>query len=574
MRASAANKAIFPTRGEHEAAVRLFSIPTRRYIALLALGALTVTGCSRSERATSAHATGRGALHPWTHPGELRVAMSGDVNTLNPILATQAFEAEVSSLIMDPLVATKADGTNVGILAATVPTLENGGIAKNGLTITYHLRHGVKWQDGVPFSSHDVAFSWRAVMNPNTAVATRHGYDVIAAIDTPDLATVVIHLKRPFAPFVQTFFADSDTPYDILPEHILGKYHDLNNVPFNSLPIGTGPYRLVKWARGDRFELAANDDYFLGRPKIPKITIHIVPDENTIVTQMQSHEIDWFIQATPRVYRQVKAIEGLDVRLVPFNGYDAIQFNTQAPPFDDARVRRAIGFAIDKPALVRDVTYNVETPATEDLPSFLWASDPHAGRSTRDLPAAEALLDSAGWHPGPGGIRVRNGKRLALQLAFRTDSLTDRNRGVVIASMLKDAGVDVELKGYTTALLYAASAEGGIMATGHYQAALTTWYAGADPDDSSQILCDQFPPAGLNWSRYCNHAVDEAEASALAHYDRPTRARAYAKVQQALATDAPSVYLWWPRTIEPVNSDLKNFAPGVIEDWNAYAWTY
>ena len=513
--------------------------------------------------------------HSWTHPEELRAAMSGNVNTLNPILTTQAFEAQVFSLIMDPLVATRPDGTNVGILAATVPTLENGGIAADGRTITYHLRRGVKWQDGVPFSSHDVSFSWRAVMNPNTAVATRHGYDAIASIDTPDLATVVIHLKRPFAPFVQTFFAHSDAPYAIVPEHILGKYHDLNNVPFNSLPIGTGPYRLVKWARGDRFEFVANDNYFLGRPKIPKITIHIVPDENTIVTQMQSHELDWFIEASPRVYRQIKAIDGVDARLVPFNGYDAIQFNVEAPPFDDARVRRAIGFAIDKPALVRNVTYDVEKPATEDLPSFMWAFDPQAGRSTRDLPGARALLDAAGWHVGPNGMREKNGKPLALQLAFRTDSLTDRNRGVVIAQMLADAGIDVELKGYTTALLYGSFAGGGIMATGRYDAALTTWYAGADPDDSSQFLCDQFPPKGLNWSRYCNPKVDAAERVALTKYDHPTRRRAYATVQSSLATDAPYVYLWWPRQIEPVNADLKNFEPnGIVEDWNAYAWSF
>ncbi len=549
--------------------------PALRLVVLALVATFAMNGCSRSESPTSGQSTSRTALHPWTHPDEVRAAMSGNVNTLNPILATQVFESQVFSLALDPLVATKPDGTNVGILAATVPTLENGGIARDGRTITYHLRHGVKWQDGAAFSSRDVAFSWRAVMNPNTAVATRHGYDVVASIDTPDAWTVVVHLKRPFSPFVQTFFAHSDQPYAIIPEHILGRYHDLNNVPFNSMPIGTGPYRLVDWARGDRFEFVANENYFLGRPKISKITIHIVPDENTIVTQMRSHELDWFIEASPRVYRQIKAIDGIDARLVPFNGYDAIQFNTRAAPFDDARVRRAIGFAIDKPALVRDVTYGVETPATEDLPSFLWAFDPHAGRSTRDLPGAKALLDAAGWQTGPDGIRVRDGKRLALQLAFRTDSLTDRNRGVVIASMLRDAGIDVELKEYTTALLYAAASGGGIMATGRYEAALTTWYAGADPDDSSQMFCDQFPPAGLNWSRYCNPAVDAAEQSALAHYDRPTRARAYAVVQQALATDAPWVYLWWPRQIEPINSDLKNFAPnGIIEDWNAYAWTY
>jgi peptide/nickel transport system substrate-binding protein len=542
--------------------------PTRLLNAVLFAVAFVIAGCTQTATVSS-------GLHPWTHPDELRIASPTNPNTLNPILATQEYEVVPIALMFSPLVAMRPDGTDAGILAERVPSQANGDVSKDGLRITYHLRHGVKWQDGAPFSSRDVAFTWRAILNPNTASSTHHGYDIVASIDTPDPYTAIVHLKHPFAPFVQTFFAHSDQPYAIIPEHILGRYHDLNDVPFNSMPIGTGPYRLVKWARGDRFEFVANEHYFLGRPKIPKITIHIVPDENTIVTQMQSHELDWFVEASPRVYRQIKAIAGIDTRLVPFNGYDAIQFNTQAAPFDDARIRRAIGLAIDKPALVRDVTYGVETPATEDLPSFLWAFDPHAGRATRDLPAAQALLDSTGWRRGPDGIRTRGGKRLALQLAFRTDSLTDRNRGVVIASMLKDVGIDVELKGYTTALLYAAASGGGIMATGRYEAALTTWYAGADPDDSSQMFCDQFPPAGLNWSRYCNRSVDAAEQTALAHYDRPTRARAYAVVQRALADDAPWVYLWWPRQIEPVNSDLKNFAPnGIIEDWNAYAWSY
>jgi peptide/nickel transport system substrate-binding protein len=519
------------------------------------------------------HATGN--LHPWTHRDTLVAGMTGNVNTLNPILTTESFEVQVFSLIFDPLIETRPDGTDVGILAVRVPTLENGDISRDGMRITYHLRSGVKWQDGAPFSSADVAFTWRAIMNPNTAVSTRHGYDIVSRIDTPDPTTAVVHLKSPFAPFVHTFFGPSDEPFAILPEHLLAKYRDLNDVPFNAMPIGTGPYRLTKWARGDRFTFAANDAYFLGKPAIASISIRIVPDENVAAAQMRAHELDWFIEASPRVYRQMQGIEGVDERLVAFNGYDAIQFNTSAKPFDDARLRRAVGLAIDKSALVRTVTYGVEQPATEDLPRFLWAFDPKAGTTQRDLAGAKALLDAAGWRPGSDGIRVRDGARLELPLAFRSDSLTDRNRGVVIASMLREAGIDVELKGYTTALLYGPFSGGGIMATGKFSAALMTWYAGIDPDDSTQFFCDQVPPAGLNWSRYCNRSVDAAERIALTHYDRTTRARAYATVQNALATDAPYIYLWWPRQIEAINADLRGFAPnGVVEDWNAYQWRF
>jgi len=537
--------------------------------------ALAAAAAACTPAVNTASGVGASGLHPWTKPGELRAAIAGNINTLNPILSTQAIEVQVYTLALDPLVATDPDGHDVPILAQTVPTLENGGISKDGLTITYHLRHGVTWHDGAPFTSRDVAFSWRALMNPKNNVTSRHGYDDIAAVDTPDPYTAVVRLKTPFSPFVHTFFACSDSPYDILPEHLLAKYPDLNNIPFNSQPIGTGPYKVVQWARGDRIELVANDKYFLGKPAIAKVVFRLVPDENTIATEMRTHELDWFVGATPRMYPQLKDIPGIVNRLVPFNGYDVIQINVKAPPLDDARVRRALGLAIDKPALVRDVTFGTTMPSTEDIPSFMWAFDPTAGTDKPDLPAAAKLLDSAGWKTGPDGIRVKNGKKLSFILAYRTDSLTDRNRGVQVIGQLARAGMQATLKSYTVGLLYGSYAEGGIMATGKYDAALSTWYAGIDPDDSTQLMCQYIAPKGFNWSQYCNPGLDAAEREALQHYDVPARKAAYSKIQHYLAADAPYIYLWWPRQIEAINADLQNFKPnGIIEDWNAYQWRW
>ena len=523
--------------------------------------------------APAARPEGAAGPHAWTQHGVLRVATSLAPNTLNPILSTQQVEALVQGFAMDPLIATDEKGADVPILAAAVPTLENGGIARDGLSVTYKLRRNVRWQDGAPFTSHDVSFTYRAIMNPATAVATRHGWDEIARVDTPDRYTAVFHLKRPFAPAVHTFFAHSDAPYFVLPAHLLERYHSLDRVPFNAKPVGTGPFKVVRWLRGDRIEYVANDDYFLGKPKLRKVIVHLVPDENTIANQVRAHEIDWFSAATPRMYPQLKPIGEVDVRLVPMNANDAIIFNTRRPPFDDPSVRRAVGLAIDKPLLVREATFGTTVAATEDLPPFLWAFDPKAGTTARDLPGAKALLERAGWTPSADGVRFKDGKRLTMGLAFRTDSITDRNRGVLIASMLKDAGIETELKGYTTGLLYGPPGQ-GILADGKYDAGLQTWYSGSDPDNSTQLTCDQVAPKGFNWSRYCEPAMDAAQRTALSHYDRPTRKRAYAAIEELLARDAPFVYLWWPRQIEAVNTDLKNFRPnGIVENWNAYQWS-
>lgn len=538
---------------------------------LLAAAVAGLVACSRIDSA--APPGGAHARHPWTNPGLLRVAMTASPNTLNPILSTQQFEAQAEALIFDPLVATDPGGKDVPILAERVPTLANGGISKDGRSIVYHLRHGVVWHDGAPFSSDDVAFTWRAVMNPRTAVATRHGYDRVARVDTPDPYTAIFRLKAPFAPAVHTFFAHSDAPLGILPAHLLERYASLDRIAYDAHPIGTGPFKFVRWLRGDRIEYVANERYFLGKPKIGRIVLHLVPDENTIIEEMRAHEIDWFVQATPRVYPQLRGISNIDVRLVPFNGNDAIQFNTIHAPWSDARLRRAVALAIDKPAIVAKVTYNTTVAATEDLPSFMWAYDPHAGATKPDVGAAARLLDSAGWRTGNDGIRTRAGRRLTLDLAYRNDSLTDRNLGVVLSAMLRAAGIDVNLKGYTTALFYGPVGT-GILADGKYEAGLQTWFAGVDPDDSTQLVCYQIPPTGYNWSRYCSRAMDRAQNVALSNYDRPTRKRAYAAIERLLARDNPFVYLWWPRQIEATSDDLHGFRPnGIVEDWNAYQWS-
>ena len=504
----------------------------------------------------------------------LDIAMTSSLATLNPLLSTEEVQAAAETLVLDPLITTDDRGNNVPVLAAQVPTLENGGISKDGLSITYHLRHGVRWQDGVPFTSRDVQFSWQAIMNPASNITTRHGYDDVLRVATPDRYTAVFHLRRPFAPAVQTFFALSDSPYMIVPAHILEKYHDLNQVPFNSLPIGTGPYKIVRWIRGDRIEYVANERYFLGAPKIRHIVVHYVPDENTAVQQLRSHEIDWFVQPTPRVYPQLRSIPGIVTHLVPFNGYESIMFNTKRSPWNDVRLRQAVGLAVSKASIVSKVTFGTTVAATEDLPAFLWAFDPGAGTTRQDVREARRLLAAAGWPAAPSGISTKDGRRLTLGLAFDAASATDRNLGIYIASALRDIGIEVQLKSYTLSLLYAPAAGGGPLASGNFDAALSIWYAGSDPDDSTQLLCDQVPPRGWNWERYCEPAMDAAQAVALSHYDRPTRKHAYSRIERLLARDAPFVYLFWPRQIEPVDAHLQGFRPnGLIEDWNAYQWS-
>jgi peptide/nickel transport system substrate-binding protein len=532
---------------------------------------VAVAGCTKVSTESS---QGAGGGRSWSQPGVLRIGIQAAPNTLDPLLASNTTESMLTRLTNDVLVAIDETGKKqVPMLAAEVPTLENGGISRDGLTITYKLRHNVLWQDGVPFTSKDIKFTFDAIMNSRNNVITRQGYILVRSVDTPDDYTAVFHMKQRFAPAVNTLFGESDNPYSIVPAHLLAKFPDINNNPYNSAPIGTGPYKLKTWARGDHLEYVPNDKYYLGAPKLKDIIVKIIPDENTEINQLRTHEIDWQFEASPQEYTQLKTIPDLRVVLQDRNEYERIQINTKHPPLDDVRVRQAVAFAVDTRKLVNDLTYGSAAVADQDLPPFMWAHATDIVRYSPDLAKAGALMRAAGFTRGPDGVLQRRGQRLSLQLTYNTSNAT-RRRGVVeVQSMLRQIGVETEVKPYIATLLFAPFGLGGILQTGRYDLGWSGWVAGIDPDTSSMFLCRAQPPNGNNETHYCNSAMDAAQQRALVNFDIPTRKAAYAKIEAMLTRDQPQIVLWWPRQIQPVSPDFKNFTPNpVTASWNAYQW--
>jgi len=171
--------------------------------------------------------------------------VSQDPRSLDPILARSDDERQLAHLAFDQLLDVDESGRPVPALAVDVPTLSNGGVSRNGLTLTYHLRRNVRWQDGTPFSSRDVRFTWRAIVSRESAVLTTRGYDRIASIDTPDPWTAIVHLKTPWAPAVASLFTYGSASMPIVPAHLLEGKGPLDRLDFNGHPIGTCPYRLI-----------------------------------------------------------------------------------------------------------------------------------------------------------------------------------------------------------------------------------------------------------------------------------------------------------------------------------------
>lgn len=522
-------------------------------------------GCTRAEAPTSgAPATTR---HSYTIPDTLRIGTGLVPRTLNPLLGTQTIDSSISRLFSDILVTVDSHGRFVPDLAAEVPTTANGGISSDGLTIRYKLRSGVKWQDGKPFTSDDVKFTFGAIMNPNNDIISRHGYDVVKSVETPDAHTVVFRLKSRFAPFVATVFGESDSPYGILPAHILAKEPNINNVPYNSLPIGTGPFKVVRWERGNQIEFTRFDDYFLGKPKLKSIVMKLIPDENTEITQLQTHEIDWFFEVSVNAYKELRGMPPTDTRIVltPINGYGAIMFNNAKGPTKDLRIRQAITAALDKDVLVHSLTFGAADVATQDLPSFLWAYDPSLKKTPHDPALTKQLLAAAGYGPA---------HRLTLDLYFEQSAAINKALSVQIQSTLAPYGIDLRIHPQLSSLIYGGYGANGTLARGRYDIALYNWIAGIDPDNSAQFSCANIPPGGYNQSYFCNHEMDVAQAVALSSYGQAERKAAYARIEHSLERNIPLDFLWWPKQIQAVSPDLHGFDPNpVTEAWNAWQWS-
>ncbi len=536
----------------------------RRFAAFVTMLVLGVGSTSAAPR----------VAHPWTRPGELRIAMLAEPGTLDPLLQLNDYENFVTRLAFDQLVTVDADGrTLVPRLASVVPTLDNGGIARDGKRITWHLRRDVRWHDGVRFTSRDVAYSFAAIADPKHNIPNRRGFDLIASVATPDPYTVIVRLREPFAPGVTWFFGDG-SQYAIVPAHALEREADFNRAAFNTMPIGTGPFRVVRWRHGQQIDLERFDGYYGARAKLAKISVHFVPDEAVIVNQLRTHEIDLATLLTPSGYGLARDIPSIAFALTPIHGAINVVMNTSHQSLRDVRVRRAVAFAIDKAALIRKLTFGAGSIASADLPDFMWAHDPSLRPIRFDPERARALLREAGYAPGPDGIVARNGHPLSLVFAYSGSSATARAASVQIQASLRAVGIDAVLKSYDSKQLYAGFAAGGIFQNGTFDLAYYGMTLGIDPDTSGRFSCRSIPPGGQNYSRYCNRQVDAAERAGLATFDRAARARAYAIVQRRLLDDVPMAYLWYEKNVDAYNDDLHGFRPNPITaSWNAETWT-
>lgn len=441
--------------------------------------------------------------------------------------------------------------------ALALPTRANGGISPDGRRITYRIRTG-RWSDGAPFDARDVGFTIDALRNPRTAVPDTSAVADVAGWSAPRPDTLVVRLRAPSAPFIASFLTlGANDPFAILPRHIAARYASLDQSSLDTDPVGLGPFRLLRWQRGERLSFVRNPYYWRGPAASPRIDVAIVPDAQTRLLLVRTGALD---------VTEVTGF-GVDVaRTVPHarlvarttNVVDYLQFNLHTPALQDVRVRRAMAMAIDRTKLASAVYRGTLVPSDTVQLDPLFRADRHL----------------APYNPAAAAAILR-GRHISVDLAIATAWRNSASAAVQIASQLQATGVTVHIRSYTEDEFWGPKDRGGILESARYDSALTSWSPALDPDRSYLFGCAATPPGGGNSMFFCDRAYDRDEAAGASEYDPARRAPYYRDAGDRLIAELPVMPLGFERRTYVVANSLSGFRPNPLgrDYWNAWELT-
>jgi peptide/nickel transport system substrate-binding protein len=517
---------------------------------------------------------------------QLRLTLNQEPDTLNPFYSGLRATFTVTQAIFNGLVVVNEQGEYEPDLAAEVPTVQNGGVSPDGLTITYKLRTGVKWADGQPFTADDVKFTYDAIMNPTNTISGKSVYGKIDALTVKDPAIVELKMKEPYAAYAEFF----SYPVGILPKHALGQLADLNKADFNRKPFGTGPYQVTDWQSANFIQLDANPNYYKGAPKIGRIIVRVVPDKNTQLAQVRANETDIAVDLSEADAVEVDKISGWKSFAVAGLTSDRIFLNLAAPGvadgskahpvLGDKKVRQALEMGINKQQLVDKVLFGKTKVATSEYP-IGWAA-PNLPGLTYDVEGAKRLLDEAGWVPGPDGVRAKDGTKLHVAISSTSGNTLRENVEQLIQAGWKSIGADLEIKNATAAVLVGEWSENGLVQRGNFDMAYYGFTPGLDPSGtisprfhSKQIPQDANQGEGDNGMRYRDAQVDQWIEEADRTLDQARRKELYGNVMRKVADDVPVIYLYNRANVEAVSDRVKGAKSHPFRwlTWNIQEWT-
>jgi len=526
--------------------------------------------------------------------GQLKVLWWQAPTLLNPHFANGTKDEDASRIFYEPLAGFDPDGNVVPILAAEVPTVQNGGLAKDLTWVRWRLKKGVTWHDGRPFTADDVVFNWEYVADPDTAAWTSGSYREISRIDKLDSHTVKVSFNAP-----QPFWSDAfcGNRGMIIPRHVFGPYKGAKSreAPANLKPVGTGPYRFVDFKPGDVVRAELDPAYHVpNRPFFDALEMKGGGDAASAArAALQTGEYDyaWNMQVEDDILRRLEQAGKGRVNIWATGNPEHIQCNSTDPwkevdgerssiktthaLLSDPAVRQALNLLVDR-AAVQEQIYGRQGQTTAN---FLNAPSRFSSRATRwefSLERANQILDAAGWRRAADGVRVKDGKRLTMVYQTSINAPRQKTQQIVKQAAAK-AGIDLELKSVVASVFFS-SDPANADTYPHFYADLQMYNTTMTAPDP-QYFMNQFTSweiaskankwQGRNITRWRNEEYDRAYRAADSELDPVKRAALFVKMNDLVIQNVVVIPVLWRNGVSASSIRLKGMD---LSGWDSTFW--
>jgi len=542
---------------------------------------------------------------PGPASGTLRLLLWQAPTILNPHLAQGTKDYMAARCCTEPLITIDNDGTVFPVLAAEVPSQQNGGLSADGKSVTYKLKPGVTWADGQPFSAEDVVFTHQFITEKSSSSVSGGSFTTIEKVEALDPGTVKITFKSPTGGWFVPFCGSNG---QILPRHLMKDYlgEKSREAPLNTKLIGTGPWMVDEFKPGDLVVYKPNPNYREpGKPYFARLEIKGGGDAVSAARAVfQTGEFDyaWNLQVEAQVLADVMKNGKGELVTAPGNGVEQIYFpfmdttketngergapGTRHPFLSDLRVRQAMAMAIDRPMLVKQLygETGAETSNILTTPASL------ASKSTRvvyDLAGANTLLDEAGYKRGSDGIRMTpDGMRMKIVFQTATNSLRQKEQAIVKDGWQK-LGIETELKSIDAGVFFS-SDPGNVDTYAHFSSDvqmftgtfdspfpvsyMNRWYTGSDPSRTWAQKANNW--AGRNIAKWKNDQYDTLFEQVLVELNPEKAAELWQQLNDLVVNDVASIPLVDRKSASARIKALAGPDPRAFdnETWNIADW--
>lgn len=475
----------------------------------------------------------------------------GEPSILIPMLAGDSASHDVAGQIFNGLVKYHTDLTIIGDLA------ESWDISPDGLVITFHLRKGVRWTDGVEFTAGDVMFGYRTIIDEKTPTAYKEDFLQVEKAEVLDKYTFRVTYKDPFAPALSSW---GNLP--VLPKHLL-EGETITETAFGREPVGMGPFTLKAWESGQKVTLLANNDYFEGRPYIDSYIYRIIPDQATMFMELRAGGID-LMGLTPIQYSKQTGSqyyrENFQKFRYPVFAYTYLGFNLKHPFFKDVRVRQALSHAVDREEIIDVVLFGLGTPATGPYVPNTWPYNPNVRRYEYSRERALQLLREAGWEDTDGdGILDKDGRPFEFTILTNMGNSLRERTATIIQWRLKKIGIKVNIR-----ILEWSTFINEFIDKRRFEAIILGWSIGLDPDQYDIWHSGKTGEKEFNFITYSNSNVDRLLDEGRRAFDIEERKKAYYRIQEILAEEVPYLFLYVPDALPIVHKRFKGIKSSPI----------